>query len=237
MKNSAAYDDAGAPYGYITASSEDMVQFVKVLSGNGPDHFISDKTLELYMTPQVQTGEDRYYGFGIRISNPDTPKEMIWHSGSTPDSHAEVFYIPETGWGGGILTNKNHVMEEEGLYYLKEHIISLLNGEKPEKVPSLNSDVQYIMLGCILPLILLSIFLGNRIRNQKHIKKGVCLFLGLVLIGLSAAIIPLFTFITSSPWHSISVFAPDIACLAILAVIMLAINGLSLVILALKKAK
>ncbi|KAF0821068.1 Beta-lactamase class C-like and penicillin binding proteins (PBPs) superfamily [Bacillus sp. ZZV12-4809] len=237
VKNSAAYDDAGAPYGYITASSEDMVQFVKVLSGNGPDHFISDKTLELYMTPQVQTGEDRYYGFGIRISNPDTPKEMIWHSGSTPDSHAEVFYIPETGWGGVILTNKNHVMEEEGLYYLKEHIISLLNGEKPEKVPSLNSDVQYIMLGCILLLILLSIFLGNRIRNQKHIKKGVCLFLGLVLIGLSAAIIPLFTFITSSPWHSISVFAPDIACLAILAVIMLAINGLLLVILALKKAK
>ncbi|MEK3856325.1 serine hydrolase domain-containing protein [Cytobacillus sp. FSL H8-0458] len=109
VKSSVAYDDAGAPYGYITASSADMVQFVKLLSGKGPDHFISDKTLDLFKSPQVQTGEDRYYGLGIRMSNPDTPKEIIWHSGSTPDSHSEVFCIPGTGWGGVILTNKNHI--------------------------------------------------------------------------------------------------------------------------------
>ncbi|MEC1892347.1 serine hydrolase domain-containing protein [Cytobacillus firmus] len=237
VKSSAAYDDAGAPYGYITASSADMVQFVKLLSGKGPDHFISDKTLDLFMTPQVQTGEDRYYGLGIRISNPDTPKEMIWHSGSTPDSHAEVFYIPETGWGGVILTNKNHILEEEGLYYLKDHIISLLKGDEPEGVPNHSVTIQYIMLGFVLLLVILSIFLGKRFRTRKYLKKGTGLFLGFLFTGLSAALVPLFTFSTSSPWHSISVFAPDIALLTILAIIMLAINGLLLIRIILKKTR
>ncbi|USK50435.1 beta-lactamase family protein [Bacillus sp. CMF12] len=237
VKSSVAYDNAGAPYGYITASSADMVQFVKLLSGKGPDHFISDKTLDLFMTPQVQTGEDRYYGLGIRISHPDTPKETIWHSGSTPDSHAEVFYIPETGWGGVILTNKNHILEEDGLYYLKNHIISLLNGDEPEQVPNLSLTIQYIVLGCVLLLVILSIYLWKRLRTQKFLKKGMGLFLGLLFIGLSAALVPLFTFSTSSPWHSISVFAPDIALLTILAVIMLGINGLLLIRLIFKKTR
>ncbi|EWG12762.1 serine hydrolase domain-containing protein [Cytobacillus firmus] len=237
VKSSVAYDDAGAPYGYITASSADMVQFVKLLSGKGPDHFISDKTLDLFKTPQVQTGEDRYYGLGIRISGPDTPKEMIWHSGSTPDSHAEVFYIPETGWGGVILTNKNHILEEDGLYYLKDHIISLLNGEEPEKVPNHSLTIQYITLGCVLLLLILAIYLWKRFKTRKFLKKGMGLFLGMLFIGLSAALVPLFTYSTSSPWHSITVFAPDIALLTILAVIMLAINGLLLIRLILKKRR
>ena len=237
VKNSVAYDNAGAPYGYITASSADMVHFVKLLSGKGPDHFISDKTLDLFMTPQVQTGEDRYYGLGIRISGPDTSREMIWHSGSTPDSHAEVFYIPETGWGGVILTNKNHILEEDGLYYLKNHIISLLNGDESEQVPNISLTIQYILLGWVLLLVILSIYLWKRFRTRKFLKKGTGLFLGLLFIGLSAALIPLFTASTFSPWHSISVFAPDIALLTILAVILLAINGLLLIRLIFNKAR
>ncbi|WP_163139516.1 serine hydrolase domain-containing protein [Bacillus sp. 22-7] len=237
VKSSVAYDDAGAPYGYITSSSADMIQFVKLLSGKGPDHFISDKTLDLFKTPQVQTGEDRYYGLGIRISNPDTPKEMIWHSGSTPDSHAEVFYIPGTGWGGVILTNKNHILEEDGLYYLKEHIISLLNGDEPDQVPDHSLTIQYIMVGGFLLLVILSIYLWKRLRTQKYLKKGMGVFLGMLIIGLSAALAPLFTFSTSSPWHSITVFAPDIALLTILAVIMLAINGLLVITLAFKSTR
>ncbi|MGN7177139.1 serine hydrolase domain-containing protein [Cytobacillus sp. SAFR-174] len=237
VKSSVAYDDAGAPYGYITASSADMVQFVKLLSGKGPEHFISDKTLDLFKTPQVQTGEDRYYGLGIRISGPDTPKEIIWHSGSTPDSHAEIFYIPGTSWGGVILTNKNHILEEDGLYYLKEHIISLLNGDEPEQVPNHSLTIQYILLGCVLLLVILSIYLWKRFRTRKFLKKGKGLSVGLIFIGLSAALIPVFTACTSSPWHSISVFAPDIALLTIVAVIMLAINGLLLIRLIHKKTK
>ncbi|KON90152.1 penicillin-binding protein [Sporosarcina globispora] len=237
VKSSVAYDNAGAPYGYITASSADMVQLVKLLSGKGPDHFISDKALDLYMTPQVQTGEDRYYGLGIRISNPDTPKEIIWHSGSTPDSHAEVFYIPETGWGGVILTNKNHILEEDGLYYLKNNIINLLNGDEPEQVPDHSLAIQCLMLGCILLLIMLSIYLWKRFRAQKSLKKGAGLFLGLLFIVLSAALVPLLTYSTASPWNSISVFAPDIALLTVLSVILLAINGLQLIISAFKKSR
>ncbi|MEK3856324.1 hypothetical protein [Cytobacillus sp. FSL H8-0458] len=104
-------------------------------------------------------------------------------------------------------------------------------------MPNQSVTIQFIMLGCILLLVILSILSGTRFRTRKYFQKGTGLFLGLLFIGLSAALIPLFTFSTSSPWHSISVFAPDIALLTIVAVIMLAINGLLLIRLILKKTQ
>ena len=56
---------------------------------------------------------------------------MIWHSGSTPDARTEIFTLNKSGWGGVILTNKNHVLEEPALSVLKKGIINILNEEEP----------------------------------------------------------------------------------------------------------
>lgn len=97
-KSSVTYDNGGAPYGYMTASASDMVQYIKLLSQHKSNSFLSKSTMKRYLSPYVQTGENRYYGLGIRISNPNSKEEIIWHSGSNSDSHAEVFFIPETDW-------------------------------------------------------------------------------------------------------------------------------------------
>lgn len=226
LKSAVTYDNGGAPYGYITASATDMVQYIKFLSHYERTNFISKKTLNLYTSPYVQTGEQRYYGLGVRISNPNSKDEMIWHSGSTPDSHAEVFYIPEKGWGGVILTNKNHILEEEGLIFLKQGIINLLNGEEPVDIPPFKPITQFILIGIGCLLFGMFIYLLVKIKSRKIRKINVWRISGSIQLILSVAIIPLLIYGTGSPWHSITVFAADVALLTKIIVILLALNGL-----------
>lgn len=237
-KSSVTYDNGGAPYGYITASVEDLVQYIKFLSGKDFNDFLSDHTMNQYLTPHIQTGENRYYGLGIRISNPDSHDKMIWHSGSTPDSHAEMFYIPKTDWGGIILTNKNNQLEEEGLYYLKSGIIDILNGDQPVEVPKNTPTIQFIILGFICLLFVLFIYILLKLKSKKISKyKGLWAIWGYLCLILSTIIVPLFINFTESPWHAIKMFAPDLALLTIIMTILLAFNGLVAIRISFKQLK
>jgi CubicO group peptidase (beta-lactamase class C family) len=234
-KSAVTYDNGGAPYGYITASATDMVQYIKLLSQYERNNFVSENTMNLYVSPYIQTGEDRYYGLGIRITNPDSKNEMIWHSGSTPDSHAEVFFIPETGWGGVILTNKNHILEEEALIYLKQGIISILNGKEPVDVPKYSPIIQMIMIGILCLLFVMFIYQLVKVKSGIVRKRILFRISGITLLILSIAIIPLLIYSVESPWHAIKVFAADIALLTRMMVIFLALNGLLSIFISFKK--
>lgn len=236
-KSAVTYDNGGAPYGYITASATDMIKYIKLLSQHESNNFLSKNTMNLYVSPYVQTGEDRYYGLGVRITNPDSKEEMIWHSGSTPDSHAEVFFIPETGWGGVILTNKNHILEEEALFYLKQGIINILNGDEPVDIPKSTPIVQIITIGIICLLFVTFIYLLVKIKSGKTSKRNVWRISGIILLIISVALIPLLIYSTGSPWHALKVFAADIALLTIIMVSLLALNGLLSIYLSFKQLK
>lgn len=238
QKSSVTYDNGGTPYGYIAASVEDLVQYIKFLGGDNFHDFLSDYTMNQYLTPHIQTGENRYYGLGIRISDPNSQGKMIWHSGSTPDSHSELFYIPKTGWGGVILTNKNNQLEEEGLYYLKSGIINILNGEQPFDIPKNTPIIQFIILGFICLLFVLFIYLFLKLKSKKISgNKGLWAILGYLCLILSAIIVPLLIYFVESPWHSIKMFTPDIALLIIITLILLAFNGLASIVISFKKFK
>ncbi|SCC29219.1 Protein of unknown function [Bacillus mycoides] len=49
--------------------------------------------------------------------------------------------------------------------------------------------------------------------------------------------IPLLIYCTNSPWHTIKLFAADIALLASITVILLAVNGLISIFIALRSKK
>lgn len=234
-KSSVTYDNGGAPYGYITASSEDMVQYIKFLSQQNNSNFLTEKNMNLYVSPLFQTAENRYYGFGLRITNPDSKDHMIWHSGSTPDSHAEVFFMPETGWGGVILTNKNHILEEEALPHLKQGIINILNGDEPVDIPPYTPIVQLVIIGMICLLFGMSIYLLLQVKSGKTQKRNAWRISGVILLTLALIIIPLLTYGTGSPWHTIKVFAADIALLTIMTVILLTLNGLLSIFISFKR--
>ncbi len=225
-KSAVKYDNGGAPYGYITASATDMAQYIILLSQPESNHFLSESTMNLYVSPYVQTGEHRYYGLGVRITNPNSKEEIIWHSGSTPDSHAEVFFIPKTSWGGVILTNKNHILEEDALIYLKQGIINILNGEEPIDIPKYNPTIQITIIGIVCLLFVMFFYLLIKAKSGIIRKRSVWRFSGIILLILSIAVIPLLIYSVGSPWNAVKVFAADIAFLTKLMVTFLALNGL-----------
>ncbi|MDR4165877.1 serine hydrolase domain-containing protein [Bacillus paranthracis] len=236
-KSVVSYDNAGAPYGYITANLEDMIQFIMFLNRQENPQFLKQENMNLYLSPLYQTNSEKSYGFGLRTTNINESETMIWHSGSTPDARAEIFTLNKSGWSGVILTNKNHVLEETALSELKKGIISILNGEEPVDIPKNIPLTQIIMLIVTLILFVISIMLIKKYKHMKTVKKVIWLSIGGLSLLLSITFIPLLTYSTSSPWRTIKIFAPDVALVTSIIVTLLAVNGLISIRIALRRKK
>lgn len=237
IKSKVSYDNGGAPYGYISSSAKDMVQYINLISQKDNSNFISPENLNLFLSPLIQSREDRYYGFGWNITPLESKENMIWHSGSTPDSRSEIFFLSKTGWAGVILTNKNHFLEEEALANLRNSIVTIINGEKPEDIPKHLSIIQLVALGILLLFIVLFIYLIVKVKLEGILKRKAWRFFGIILLVLSFSIIPLLIYSVSSPWHSINLFAPDVAFLIKIMLIFLAVNGLLSIYISFKQSK
>lgn len=236
-KSVVSYDNAGAPYGYITANLEDMIQFIMFLNHQDHTRFLKKESMDLYLSPLYKINSEKSYGFGLRTTNINVSETMVWHSGSTPDARAEMFTLNKSGWAGVILTNKNHVLEETALTVLKKGIISILNGEKPGDIPKNIPFTQIVMSIVTISLIITSIMLMKKYKRKKTCKKQTWLFVGSIFLLLSSILIPLLIYCTNSPWHTIKLFAADVALLASITVILLAVNGLISIFIALRSKK
>ncbi|MBZ4222350.1 beta-lactamase family protein [Bacillus wiedmannii] len=236
-KSVVSYDNAGAPYGYITANLEDMIQYIMFLNRPEDDQFLKQENMDLYLSPLYKINSEKSYGFGLRTTNINESDTMIWHSGSTPDARAEIFILNKSGWGGVILTNKNHVLEEQALSVLKNGIISILNGKEPIDPPKNIPFTQSVMSIVIFVLFITSIMLIKKYKHKKTVKKLNWLFVGNLFLLVSIIFIPILTYSTSSPWRTIKIFAADVAFLTSIIVILLAMNGLISIFIALRRKK
>ncbi|QDQ06100.1 serine hydrolase domain-containing protein [Bacillus sp. BD59S] len=221
-KSVVSYDNTGAPYGYITANLEDMIQYIMFLNRPEDPQLLKKENMDLYLSPLYKINSEKSYGFGLRTTNINESETMIWHSGSTPDARAEIFILNKSGWSGVILTNKNHVLEETALSVLKKGIISILNGEE-------------LLLIVTLILFIISIMLIKKYKHIKTGKKVIWLFIGSLSLLISIVFIPLLTYSTSSPWRTIKIFAPDVALFTSIIVTLLAVNGLISILIALRR--
>lgn len=236
-KSVVSYDNAGAPYGYITANLEDMIQYIMFLNRSEHAQFLKQENMDLYLSPLYKINSEKSYGFGLRTTNINENEMMIWHSGSTSDARAEIFILNKSGWGGVILTNKNHVLEEPALSVLKNGIISILNGEEPVDIPKNIPLTQIILLIVTLILFIISFMLIKKYKHMKTAKKVIWLSIGSLSLLLSITFIPILTYSTSSPWHTIKIFASDVALFASIIVTLLAVNGLISIFIALRRKK
>ncbi|MGX5477962.1 serine hydrolase domain-containing protein [Bacillus thuringiensis] len=236
-KSVVSYDNAGAPYGYITANLEDMIQFIMFLNRQEDTQFLKKENIDLYLSPLYNINSEKSYGFGLRTTSINESETMIWHSGSTPDARAEIFTLNNSGWGGVILTNKNHVLEEPALSVLKKGIISILNEEEPVDPHKSIPFTQIVMCTVILALFISSIMLIKKYKHKKTVKKLTWLFIGNLFLLLSIIFIPLLTYSTSSPWRTITIFAADVGLLTSIIVILLAVNGLLSIFIGIRRYK
>lgn len=233
VKSKVAYDNSGAPYSTITSSAEEMTQFISLLSGRSSEK-IDDSILNRYTEKLYERKSKVYYGYGLRHTKLDSGKDIVWHSGSTPDAHAELFYIPEDDWGAIILTNKNHIFEETSLPLLKQGIIDIMQDTEPTNIHGYFPIFQVIL--CIL-LVVLLIWTVYLIKKRKTFKKTKRLFtLGTLSLVSGVIVIPSLIYMTQAPWRSISAFAPDIAFLTLSLVVLMISCGIICLLISLRKS-
>jgi CubicO group peptidase (beta-lactamase class C family) len=96
------------PAGGAWSSVRDMSRYVAMELANGklPDgtQLVSEKNVLARRLPQVSMGEDSTYGMGLMVgTGKGTP--LVHHGGDDFGYHSEMFWLPEHGVGGVILTN------------------------------------------------------------------------------------------------------------------------------------
>jgi CubicO group peptidase (beta-lactamase class C family) len=230
VKSSGLYDDSGAPYGYIAASANDLVQFMKFMLYGGA--LLSEQHLKLLTSPPA--GGNRY-GFGWHFSVWDHEK-YPFHVGATPDYRAEIFFMPEHDWGAVLLINKYHELEAVPYLSLMNGIRSILDGKAPN-LAAMNHAAQWSLSGIVI-LFAASAVLGLiRLARKPGIDRRRRLSLAIIAVVSALALIPLFSYCIGVPWRSIALFAPDIALLIRSLAAIFAFHGIASILLIAWKGK
>jgi CubicO group peptidase (beta-lactamase class C family) len=100
--------EAARPAGGAWSSVHDLAKYVMVelTKGKLPDgkQHISEANLVARQAPQIEIGEDLTYGMGLFIdAQYGTP--VVRHGGDLIGYHSDMFWLPDHGVGGVILTN------------------------------------------------------------------------------------------------------------------------------------
>ncbi|MET3698438.1 CubicO group peptidase (beta-lactamase class C family) [Bacillus oleivorans] len=234
VKSEIFFDDSGAPYGYITSTSNDMVKYVEFLLDGG-EELLSASIFAEYISPQIHRKEDMFYGLGWRIS--ENPEDAYYfHGGETPDSRAELFLDPDQNYGFVLLTNKNNYSEVLHTTYMREGIKAIMEGNEVPALPEASYQMQWMSLSLVIIVTLLSGWHLFHHKRKPNIRNKAAGSIGVISIGLSIAFIPVLTYIFGTPWHTIDTYAPETSLLVKLLIGVLAIHGiLTLVFIRFKK--
>lgn len=232
VKGDGFYDNSGAPYGYISSSSNDLAKFLKFMLYGGS--IVNEKHLNLLKTAPK---ENRSYGFGWHFFNPFNAQRYPYHGGATPHFRAEMFFIPEQNFGAVLLTNKYHAMEDHQVTRIMEGIRSIVNKTSPSDLPKQNYTIQWILLGIVILTMLVSALCLIRLKKKSMINKKLWSAIGVVLIILAVGLIPILAYSMATPWHTIKLFTPDVAFLVICITGILAIDAIVILTIAALKGK
>lgn len=165
VKGDGLYDRSGAPYGYITSTSNDLIKFIEFMLHGG--ELINEQSLkQLRMPPE----SGQRYGMGWHFSKGGN--RYPYHTGATPEYRSEIFFNPEEDLGAVILTNKYHELEAVAYLSMMEGIRSIINGENPDLM-QLNVSIQWVTLSVVLFISIIFSISLNRLKRKNDINKFV----------------------------------------------------------------
>ncbi|MFS0674903.1 serine hydrolase domain-containing protein [Ornithinibacillus sp. 179-J 7C1 HS] len=202
VKGDGLYDHSGAPYGYMTSTSSDLIKFIDFMFQGG--ELLNERSLAQLLSPP-ESGQR--YGLGWHF--PRSGNKYPYHTGATTDYRSEIFLIHEEELGAVLLTNKYHELEAVAYLSMMEGIRSIMNGENPELTP-LSVSTQLIVLGIVLLLIVVFSISLIRFIRRKVVNKKVWIFSGMLSILLAVALIPIVSFSIGISWRTFGLFAPDL---------------------------
>jgi CubicO group peptidase (beta-lactamase class C family) len=101
------------PAGGAWSSVNDLAKYIRMELARGklPDgtSYVSEANLTARRTPQVPIGEDQTYGMGL-MTNTRWSIPLIHHGGDLVGYHSDMFFLPDQGVGGVILTAADDAM-------------------------------------------------------------------------------------------------------------------------------
>jgi len=139
-----------------------------------------------------------------------------------------MFFIPEQNFGAVLLTNKYNTMEDYQVTRIMEGIRSIVNKTSSLDLPKQNFTIQWILLGIIILTMFLSIICIIRLKKKSIINKRLWCSIGILSAILAASLIPILSYSMEAPWHTIKLFAPDIAFLLLCIVGILTLNSITI---------
>ena len=96
------------PAGAAWSSAHDMAKYVsmELAKGQLPNgkRIVSEESLMARRKPQVAVGEFAAYGMGLMVDH-EWGVPVVHHGGDMVGFHSDMFWIPDAGVGGVILTN------------------------------------------------------------------------------------------------------------------------------------
>ncbi|WP_194842080.1 serine hydrolase [Gracilibacillus salitolerans] len=225
VKSDIIYDNSGAPYGYMASSVNDMVMYVEFLlnKGNG---VLTEKAFDVYTSPQVERGEDSYYGLGWFITT-KMNDPYYFHSGSTPTSLAQLLVDEQDGFGFVLLTNKHNISEVLHTTYMRNGIKQILEGDGIPELPDSSYTMQGIALGASLVITLIAVWSLYHLLRKKVVRTKLWVGVGIVALIMAVTFIPVLTEAFHSPWYTIKLVAPDTAFFIQWTVGVLVLYGIS----------
>lgn len=222
VKGSGFYDNSGAPYGYISSTTNDMVKFLNFMHDGGE---LLDKT-HYALLKAVPAGDSTY----INGWHYNKKEGIFYHGGATPEFRAEMFYYPDSDTSGVILTNKYHSLEDAQVSNIMQSIRVIAAGKTPAALPTQHHTIQWALLA--LNLVMIGLFVRSVATYKKRPvrSKKFRFILGGALAatapGLSYALPHAF----GAPWHSTLLFAPDVAYLSIVLIAAIILHAVLLFI-------
>ncbi|MDP0498849.1 MAG: serine hydrolase domain-containing protein [Verrucomicrobiota bacterium JB022] len=225
FRSGLPYDTAGAPYGYIAASAEDMGRFLSALQR--PGAALPERETQWYLDPLAPASDLGAYGFGWRIGSTRDNLTRIWHAGSTADFHSEVFLLPESGWGFALLANRSHPLEADQLHALALGIEALLLGETPPPVEASWHPVWLYGSAIVAALAALLAGLARHLRHApRHAFSPWWNVGGTLTLASGLALIPTALHRLQIPLRTLALTAPDLVILASIVAGLLSALGL-----------
>jgi len=121
------------PAGAVWTSPHDFSRFVLMELARGRNAegqvLISEKNLLQRYAPQIMVGEDVHYGMGLMVDRHEGV-EVVYHGGDLIGFHSNMFWLPDYGIGGTILTNSDAGVLLRGPFLRK--LLELVFDGKPE---------------------------------------------------------------------------------------------------------
>jgi len=131
------------PAGGAWSNVTDIARYVQMELANGklPNgrELVSAKALLARRVPQVTIGEHAIYGMGLMVDS-EYQVPVVHHGGDLVGFHSDMFWLPEYGVGGVILTNADggHLLRRP---FIRKVLEELFDG-RPEAQEDVESAAQ-----------------------------------------------------------------------------------------------